>query len=88
MRQFYREALSDPLQRQVNGGSERVDILGTALLRICSGVGTRAGEEGTAGAHPVSFLSLPEISEHTLSILASYQNQRCREKEKKQLRKQ
>lgn len=82
MRQFYREALSDPLQRQVNGGSERVDILGTALLRICSGVGTRAG------AHPVSFLSLPEISEHTLSILASYQNQRCREKEKKQLRKQ
>lgn len=64
--------------------AQRVDILGTALLlRICSRVGTRAGEEGTAGAHPASFLSLPEISEHTLSILASYQNQRCKKRKRK-----
>lgn len=82
MPQSYRQDLSDPLERQVSGSSETVNIFRTALLlRICSRVGTKAGVGGTAGAHPVSFLSLPEVSEHTLSTLASYQNQKEKRKE-------
>lgn len=83
----YREALSDPLQRQVNGGSEKVNIFRTALLlRVCSGVGSKAGVGVMAEAHPLSFLSLPEISEHTEH--PGKLPEQKEKKGKKQLRKQ
>lgn len=67
--------LSVPFHSQVNGGSEKLSM--PLSSSVCSGVETEVGVGGLAGAHHLSFPSLPEISEQGWSfhtILASCQN--------------